>query len=94
MTQFAALLQGLAPIDVGTPVENATRLEGAWDFTLSFSSPQFLSNPATGDHATEADGAISLQDAISKQLGLKLEKRQRPVPVLVIDHIEEKPAQN
>lgn len=37
---------------------------------------------------------ISLQDAIGKQLGLKLEKRRRPVPVLVIDHIEEKPAEN
>jgi uncharacterized protein (TIGR03435 family) len=94
MTQFAALLQGLAPIDVGTPVENATRLDGAWDFTLSFSSPQFLSNAATGENAPDANGAISLQDAISKQLGLKLEKRRRPVPVLVIDHIEEKPAEN
>jgi uncharacterized protein (TIGR03435 family) len=94
MTQFAALLQGLAPIDVGTTVANATRLDGAWDFTLSFSSPQFLSNAATGENAAEANGAISLPDAISKQLGLKLEKRQRPVPVLVIDHIEEKPAEN
>jgi uncharacterized protein (TIGR03435 family) len=94
MTQFAALLQGLAPIEVGTPVENATKLDGAWDFTLSFSSPQFLSNAATGENAPDANGAISLQAAISKQLGLKLEKRQRPVPVLVIDHIEEKPAEN
>jgi Protein of unknown function (DUF3738) len=49
------------------------------------------SNAATGENATEPNGAISLQDAISTQLGLKLEKRQRPVPVLVIDHIEEKP---
>jgi uncharacterized protein (TIGR03435 family) len=94
MTQFAALLQGLAPIDLGTPVENATRLDGAWDFTVSFSSPQFLSSPAAGVNAPDANGAISLQDAINKQLGLKLEKRQRPVPVLVIDHIEEKPAEN
>ncbi len=87
MTQFASLLQGLAPIDVGTPVENATRLDGAWDFMLSFSSPQFL-------NAIEPNGAISLQDAIGKQLGLKLEKRRRNVPVLVIDHINEKPAEN
>ena len=94
MAQFAALLQGLAYSYVGTPVENATRLEGAWDFTLSFSSPQFLSSPATGENAPDANGAISLEDAIGKQLGLKLEKRQRPVPVLVIDHIEEKPTEN
>jgi uncharacterized protein (TIGR03435 family) len=94
MTQFAAGLQRLAPIELETPAENATKLEGAWDFTLSFSSPQFLSSQAMGENAPDANGAISLQDAISKQLGLKLERRQRPVPVLVIDHIEEKPADN
>ena len=94
MTQFADSLQGLAPIYVGTPVENGTRLEGTWDFSLSFSSPEFLSNAATGENAPDVNGAISLQDAVSKQLGLRLEKRLRPVPVLVIDHIEEKPAEN
>jgi uncharacterized protein (TIGR03435 family) len=33
-------------------------------------------------------------DAVSKQLGLKLEKQRRPMPVLVIDHIEERPTEN
>ena len=37
---------------------------------------------------------LSLQDAISKQLGLKLVKQKRPIPVLVIDHIDEKPTEN
>jgi uncharacterized protein (TIGR03435 family) len=31
---------------------------------------------------------------VYKQLGLKLEKTKRPVPVLVIDHVEEKPTDN
>jgi uncharacterized protein (TIGR03435 family) len=31
---------------------------------------------------------------VSKELGLKLEKQRRPAPVLVIDHIEEKPTEN
>jgi uncharacterized protein (TIGR03435 family) len=44
--------------------------------------------------ATDPIGALSLFDAVSKQLGLKLEKQRRPVPVLVIDHIEEKPTEN
>jgi uncharacterized protein (TIGR03435 family) len=46
--------------------------------------------------ATEPDpnGAVTLFDAVSKQLGLKLEKQRRPVQVLVIDHIEEKPTEN
>jgi uncharacterized protein (TIGR03435 family) len=35
-----------------------------------------------------------LFDAVSKELGLKLEKQRRPEPVLVIDHIEEKPTDN
>ena len=38
--------------------------------------------------------AISLFDALNKQLGLKLEMQKRPMPVIVIDHIEEKPTDN
>jgi uncharacterized protein (TIGR03435 family) len=37
---------------------------------------------------------LSLFDAVNKQLGLKLEMRKRPMPVLVIDRIEEKPTDN
>jgi uncharacterized protein (TIGR03435 family) len=33
-------------------------------------------------------------DAMRQQLGLKLEMRKRPMPVLVISRIEEKPADN
>jgi uncharacterized protein (TIGR03435 family) len=42
----------------------------------------------------EPSGAISFADGIEKQLGLKLEKHKRPEPVLLIDHIEEKPTDN
>jgi uncharacterized protein (TIGR03435 family) len=46
-----------------------------------------------GGTATASDptGGMTLFDAIEKQLGLKLELQKRPVPVLVIDHIERKP---
>jgi len=44
--------------------------------------------------ASDPSGGISLYDAISRQLGLKLEMQKRPMPVLVIDHIEQKPADN
>ena len=38
---------------------------------------------------------MSFYDALQKQLGLKLEKRDKvPVPSLVIDHIEEHPTEN
>jgi uncharacterized protein (TIGR03435 family) len=31
---------------------------------------------------------------VEKQLGLKLEKRKRPVPTLVLDQIAESPTEN
>ena len=37
---------------------------------------------------------VLLQDAAAKQLGLKLVLEKRPIPALVIDHIEEKPTEN
>jgi uncharacterized protein (TIGR03435 family) len=39
-------------------------------------------------------GSISLFEAIEKQLGLKLVVHKRPMPVLVIDHVEQMPTDN
>jgi uncharacterized protein (TIGR03435 family) len=39
-------------------------------------------------------GGVSIFEAIEKQLGLKLVEQKRPVPALVIDHIDEKPREN
>jgi uncharacterized protein (TIGR03435 family) len=97
MKQFGEQLQSIAPGYIKVPVLDATGLEGAWDFTLSFSrSNQLQGGGQSGETSTASDpsGAISLFDAIKKQLGLKLEKQKRPVPVLVIDHIDEKPTEN
>jgi uncharacterized protein (TIGR03435 family) len=44
--------------------------------------------------ASDPSGAVSLSDAINKQLGLKLASQKRLMPVLEIDHIEPKPAEN
>lgn len=44
--------------------------------------------PATASTPT---GAITLPEAVASQLGLKLEMAKRPMPVLVIDAITEKP---
>ncbi len=53
-------------------------------------------SPSVGANgvASEPEGGVSLTDAVEKQLGLKLEKHQRPEPVLVIDHMEEKAVEN
>jgi uncharacterized protein (TIGR03435 family) len=108
MAQFADLLQKMANGYIHSPVLDKTGLEGGWDFTLSFSAAGLLQSApggrgggdaaqqAPGGVATASDpnGALSLPDAINKQLGLKLEEVKRPVPVLIIDHLDEKPTEN
>jgi uncharacterized protein (TIGR03435 family) len=44
--------------------------------------------------AAEPDGSMTVFEAVDKQLGLKLEAQKRPAPMLVIDHIDPKPADN
>jgi hypothetical protein len=67
-------------------VVDNTKLEGAWDFTLKWTSPGRLA-------AAGAEG-ITIFDAIDKQLGLKLEAKQVPAPVLVVDRVNRKPTDN
>jgi uncharacterized protein (TIGR03435 family) len=54
------------------------------------------SGSGSGDAAASSDpnGALSVFDAVNKQLGLKCEKTKRPYPVLVIDHMEQTPTEN
>jgi uncharacterized protein (TIGR03435 family) len=52
------------------------------------------STPDAAPSASEPNGAISIFDAIRKQLGLKIVKEKRPEPVLVIDAISEHPTEN
>lgn len=80
-----------------TEVVDATGIEGAYDFTLSFTPSNLAtavaSQPA-GAQASDPGGVVTLFDALEKQLGLKLEKRNIPSPVVILDHIDEKPADN
>jgi uncharacterized protein (TIGR03435 family) len=108
MAQFAERLQTIAPPYLRYPVLDGTEIQGAWDFTLTFSGVDPSRAGAGGGRGgtkgggpaaaagvlSDPVGGISLFDAVDKQLGLKLEKHQRPEPVFVIDHIEEKPADN
>jgi uncharacterized protein (TIGR03435 family) len=99
-------LKNIAGGYVPDPVIDATGLEGAYDFTLSFTKKVDLNKTipapprADGEGTAPADPpltGLSVFDALQRQLGLKLEKRetnQVPVNVLVIDHVERKPTEN
>jgi uncharacterized protein (TIGR03435 family) len=100
MSQFAEDLQRIAGGYIRVPVEDQTGLDGSYDFTLTFTpigllnarggGPGGAGAPAAGD-ASDPSGGLSLFDAVNRQLGLKLEMRKRPMKVLVIDSIQEKP---
>jgi len=110
MALFADRLPNLAGGYVHTTVLDETGLTDAYDFTLSFSpigslrtgrapgvpAPAPAQTGAAGNQAAASDpsGALSLPDAVNKQLGLKIELKKRPTQVLVIDHINEKPNEN
>jgi uncharacterized protein (TIGR03435 family) len=96
MAQFGDELKTLASGYIYGNVLDKTGLSSGWDFTLSFSgSGQLRAKDSGADNgASDPNGAISLMDAVSKELGLKLEKQRRPVPVLVIDSIQQKPTEN
>jgi uncharacterized protein (TIGR03435 family) len=103
MAEFVALLPAIASVSLTTVVRDETGLDGSWDFNLAFSGFGFDSaggvfvgrgGDVAPNSAADPSGGLSLKDAIAKQLGLKLELQKRPMPVLVIDHIEPKPTEN
>jgi uncharacterized protein (TIGR03435 family) len=75
--------------DLGTPVIDATGLEGPfyWAFTAEW--PRRRSNLGSNFGAPLRDSSDlpALSTAFEEQLGLKLESRKGPVEVLVIDSV-------
>ncbi|HEY7334744.1 MAG TPA: TIGR03435 family protein [Bryobacteraceae bacterium] len=101
IAQFAEQMQAFDS-QIFYPVLDETGIQGAWDFTLSYNVilnlPPVLAARAGGAAApgvpSDPSGAISFTEAVEKQLGLKLETHRRTERVLVIDHMEQKPAEN
>jgi len=103
MALLADRLRTLANGYVLSPIQDSTGLEGGYDFTINFSTTEQLqagkqSGPpmpgARPEAVDDPNGAISLPDAMEKQLGIKMELQKRPVQVLVIDHLEQTPTEN
>jgi uncharacterized protein (TIGR03435 family) len=102
MAQAAELFPTFAAWYVRYPIVEKTGLQGGWDFTLSWSSGNFMTNLGGGQSSSNSEtetvsdpnGAVSFYDAVSKELGLKLVKEKRPEQVVVFDHIDEQPTPN
>ena len=109
MAEFGRELPFIAYGYIYSPVLDETGLKGRYDFTLSFSSASRVQPGDGGESseesasgtsqgasliAEEPNGAISLFDAVRHQLGLRLAKVRRPVPILIIEHINRQPSAN
>jgi len=77
------LASTLSQQGLGRVVLDNTNLTGPYDFQLTWASQ----TDAADANSTDVSGP-SIFTAVSEQLGLKLEPRKGPVPVVVIDHIE------
>ena len=89
MAAFAEAARGLLGANLGVnPLLDQTGLSGKWNFDLRFSLGLVgLPGAATGER-------ITISEAIEKQLGLKLEERQIPTPVLIVRSVNQKPNDN
>jgi uncharacterized protein (TIGR03435 family) len=69
---------------VTTTVVDQTGLRDSWDFTLEWTPMQQI----------ESSGGLTFFAALQSQIGLQLRNRKLAVPVLVVDNVERKPADN
>jgi uncharacterized protein (TIGR03435 family) len=88
MEAFAAALPRMFGSQLGpNPIVEDTGLKGGWNFDVRWSVAMF------GPMANQGD-RITVFEAMEKQLGLKLEERQIPTPVMVVDSVNKKPSDN
>jgi uncharacterized protein (TIGR03435 family) len=91
---MAKLADYLSQRSGGRPVEDATAIDGYYDFSV-----QVLETPS--DNPVDVKRAIgmgtrdgSLARTITEEIGLRLELRKGPVEMIVVDHAEKSPTEN
>jgi uncharacterized protein (TIGR03435 family) len=97
MADLAVNIAQMANAYIDHPTVDATGLSGGWNFLIGW-TPKATMQPTPGAspnggptaEAAVPDG-ITVFDALEKQLGLKLVKQKRSIPVIVVDHVDEKP---
>jgi uncharacterized protein (TIGR03435 family) len=91
MAQLSERLPDVAQAYFTLPMVDMTGLKGAYDFTLTWTPRNRPRRIVLADGANQAStptGGLTVFEAIDKQLGLKIEERKHPMPVIVIDHAE------
>lgn len=99
MEQFADLIHTRVP-GPGWPLIDSTGIEGGWDFTLTWSlnavAPVTTRQTGAGGAAVapDADGGLTIFEALEKQVGLKLVTQKQTAAITVIDRLDKLPTNN
>ena len=103
MAQFADLLSAVARGDIKNRIVDKTGLKDSYDFSLSYTgasrlrlqeaAAQAAARQAGESTAGPVEG-LGIEDAVRKELGVRLEKQPLPLPFLILDHIDETPTEN
>ena len=75
------------------PIVDATGLKGGWNFKIGWSRATQGPPPPNANQPGEAPEPVGITsyEAVERFLGVKLVKEKRPYPVIVVDHVDEKP---
>lgn len=104
-TTMAQFVEGIHQVAGGYlgdhPMIDGTELTGSYDFSLTWTPVQALPAgkgrgpaDAAAPGVASDPGGLTVFEAIDRQLGLKVETQKRPMPVVVIDHINQTPTEN
>ena len=101
MAELAQNLQQQANAYIDHPIADATGLSGGWNFLIGWTPRAALQasqapvpaadQPAGAVVEAPVPNGISVFEAVQSELGLKLVRQKRSIPVIVVDHIDEKP---
>lgn len=91
MAEFAGSLEQATDF-FDHPVVDETGLKGGWNFVIGWSRVnQMPALPANAGQDPAEPAGLSSYEAVQRQPGVKLVKQRRSVPVVVVDHVDEKP---
>jgi len=88
MAAFVEGMRGMLGANLGqTPIVDRTGISGIWNFDLKYSLG--LIGPAG-----PIGSKFTIQEAIEKQMGLKMEDKPIPTAVLTVESVNQKPSEN
>ena len=96
MSELAENLQFMANAYIDHPVVDLTGIEGGWDFFIGWTPRGMLQQQQAEnrpDGSASDPNGMSVFEALERELGLKLVKQTHTYPVIVVDHVEEKPVE-